>query len=150
MSSTFSQGSPYPTNYSRMSWSQGLPWPGSDQPHSQHFLTNTKQEVTYVRVISNSLPLRDQTPGWLLSPCVSLGLAGAVNVAVSCLSGTMRGRLSCTVRDTTGAAMGSTAMAARRPSLQVSSWWETHGQTFLFQYSHNHSIMPDIMPHHRN
>lgn len=47
---------------------------------------------------------------------------GAVNVAVSCPTGTMKERDSSFVRNTTGPATGSTATAARTASQKALSW----------------------------
>lgn len=47
---------------------------------------------------------------------------GVVNVAVFCLTGTMKERGNCIVKSTTGAVMEDTATVARRPLQQDSSW----------------------------
>lgn len=52
----------------------------------------------------------------------SLRASGAANVAVSCLTGTMKERASFSARSTTGPVLGSTATVARRPSPLDSLW----------------------------
>lgn len=76
--------------------------------------------------------VRISSPTYLLRFCSTFSLcyaifsrfplvsAGVVNVAVFCLTGTMKERGSCIVKSTTGAVMEDTATVARRPLQQDS------------------------------